>query len=263
MIHAELRGKLSDSAGLSQAERWEDVLTSSVFGLLRYLPPAITLDFLTRARDAAGHAFALGTVGDAVTLEFLFWPTPPGWDREPDVVIDVILDGHRYQRWVVEAKYLSGKSQREDDADEGEASVGDQLADQLRAARRNFEIGNVPAAEPPVLFYLTADFDMPRAAVEESVEQARGHGAPANIYWLGWWALHACLAGFDSGHLIASDLRALLTRRGQALLDSAWNRDWSPPASAWSLSWIATSSIRPGWWTAKIPEPRTPWRFQP
>jgi len=107
VIQALLRGKLS----LKQ-ENAEDILTSNVFGLLRYVSPqAGLLPFLACAKSVRGEC-PLGTsvdgrTADAVTAEYDFWPRWPGC--EPDVVLAIQHDERKFLV-VVEAKYRSGKS---------------------------------------------------------------------------------------------------------------------------------------------------------
>jgi len=89
-----------------QFEGMEDVLTSSVFGLLRYLPSTLASDLLTRWA---------GLPLQPHSLSVEFWPcfpTPPGFavfidasdrgDTEPDVIV-------RSQEWLVlvEVNYRS------------------------------------------------------------------------------------------------------------------------------------------------------------
>src|ERR1039458_2574240 len=110
MLQALLRGKLS-----RDHEQIEDILTSNVFGLLKYSDPRITLDFLERARLLNGERpwdrSIFGSSG--VSIDWDFWPW---WAEarcigcEPDVVLT--LQGQCNVRLLVliEAKLYAGKS---------------------------------------------------------------------------------------------------------------------------------------------------------
>jgi hypothetical protein len=87
MVEAELRGKLG-AAGTRAHDRAEDLLTSTVFGLLRYLPlKEGLLSLLGRARpvrlgeggfEVKAEPGWIG--GDSVTqAELLFEPAPVSW----------------------------------------------------------------------------------------------------------------------------------------------------------------------------------------
>jgi hypothetical protein len=261
VIQAELRGKLSESASLGVAERWEDVLTSSVFGLLAYLPPCLFLSFLRTARNLKGDPAPIAE--NVATLSLDFWPTPPGWNREPDVVADLIsAGGSLLQRVVIEAKYLSGKSQRKEPTEEEEAKehaeTGDQLADEMRLALRDHAQGSVAAHASPVVIYVTGDFAIPADELEESEARLARHRSkgPNHIYWLGWWQLAPLLRsplGSSAEWVIKRDLGALLKRRGLSLLNDAWERG-SFQQGSWTFG--------PSTWWKRIASPPTPsWSF--
>ena len=255
-VHGELHGKLNRGS--------EDLLTSSVFGLLRYLSAGVTMSFL-------GNAVALNDrsleLPEEPELEFFFWPHFPGWTREPDMVIDVLEGGQRTVRLVVEAKYASGKS----DPDHGSSEhpiepidIRDQLADQYREVLADHESGKVTARRRPVVIYLTAHSACPVEDLKESLKllstQGQGDGEP-QLYWLGWWQLAEVLRSKQSRlnlpmqELVARDLLRLLESRGQSLLFEAWSQD--PPRLP-ARQWTFTSS----WWRrAYSGKPLTPWLF--
>lgn len=92
MIHAELRGKLSER----NAERSEDVLTSDVFSFFKYADRRVFLYELLKS-------WGLNVTPDeACQAEFRFWPQFSD-GTEPDLVI---LVGDYYV--LIEAKYHSG-----------------------------------------------------------------------------------------------------------------------------------------------------------
>src|SRR4051794_23437755 len=78
MLMAQLRGKLPSEIWLGS----EDLLTSAVFGTLRYLPPTTVAALLSLATPLEG-SMRLTLSG---ALEWHFWPW---WEIcEPDVVIE-------------------------------------------------------------------------------------------------------------------------------------------------------------------------------
>ena len=83
MLMALLRGKLS-----REQENLEDILTSNVFGLLKYLPPEEGLfPFLSHAQTLDGRRPLEGAVPGA-KVEYQFWP----WYAEEDCNACEIVD---------------------------------------------------------------------------------------------------------------------------------------------------------------------------
>ena len=69
MLEALVKGKLS-----REQKNMEDILTSNVFGLLKYLPPRILLfPFLKIAKTING-VFSLEEIPDDLSFKFNFWP---------------------------------------------------------------------------------------------------------------------------------------------------------------------------------------------
>jgi hypothetical protein len=184
MIHALLKGKLStDQANM------EDILTSNVFGLLRYLPAERgLLPFLAKARCLDGRRLKMPDAVAGVQVDTAFWPTlaEQGCATcEPDVLVRVTWPGRNGRRFLVlvEAKYRSGKSS---EADESSAVPLDQLAR---------EWGNVESlakrdSREPVLVYLTAGVGPPvediRRAGQDHSSKANPTSLPFECYWLSW-----------------------------------------------------------------------------
>lgn len=112
MIFAELHGKLGHDYSLAH-DRAEDLLTSTVFQLLRYLP--ITdgfLPLLRKARSAGGERLSFEDT-DAVELEL--WPRL-GVGCCPDVLLKLIRGSNVSHAVVIEAKLFAGKTGRGIDA---------------------------------------------------------------------------------------------------------------------------------------------------
>ncbi len=164
MIEALLRGKLS-----REQENMEDILTSSVFGMLQYVAPKLGLfPFLAQATTIAGDR-PLGFLKDVCDLgqarfEYDFWPQWP--QSEPDVAIDIQCDVRSPHLIGIEAKFRSGKSSEADEVDE---RPNDQFAREWidlngRAESRGAQ---------PVLVYLTADVSCPKPEIEAALEEIR------------------------------------------------------------------------------------------
>ena len=275
MIQAEIHGKISERQSLSVAERSEDVLTSSVFGLLRYMPPFIVHEFLTSSLDLEEDPLELP---ETHHINFTFWPHPKRWKREPDVVLDLSGPSGLIVRIVIEAKYRSGKSDYRDDVTEEEPDesleeaieIRDQLAEQYDDALTDYEQNRIQALHPPALIYLTAHFSYPREAMLESkdliLERHPDH-SPPRLYWLGWWKLADVLrkneAILEDEHfrMIAKDLLFLLKRRGQSLLHNAWSPNLD---TSQLLKWTFRVPEQDRWWGVPCPTMEgAPWIYTP
>jgi len=117
MLLAETHGK-----GRSEVEDDEDLLTSTVFGHLRYVPPPVFWGrFLAMAKGTGGRPLAealrLSEGGFAAYRQLIvdFWPRSlNNW--EPDLILRFMGDGLPVVILVVEVKLWSGKSgEGEDD----------------------------------------------------------------------------------------------------------------------------------------------------
>jgi hypothetical protein len=186
MIEALLHGKLS-----RQQENMEDILTSCVFGVFQYAPPALgLLPFLAQAVPPFGrnNPASLDCADDILSdeIEYEFWPT---WheqnDRfqcEPDVSLLIPCRQRPPFLVGIEAKLQSGKSSS---TDERADIPTDQLAREWQcllqqAARRSAR---------PVLIYVTADVICPNEQLDASLADCRrcAPDAPVpDIRWLTW-----------------------------------------------------------------------------
>lgn len=114
MIQATIHGKVPELNNI------EDLLTSTVFGTLRYLPPEdILIPFLEKAilydQDRTTLSQYLHVKGinlrNYQTVSYVFWPRVPVYG-EPDLVL--IFSNHIYEEpdllIIVEAKFKSNKS---------------------------------------------------------------------------------------------------------------------------------------------------------
>jgi hypothetical protein len=204
MLQALICGKLS-----RDHEQIEDILTSNVFGLLRYSDPRITLDFIERARllnDKTPWDRSIFGSGE-LSIDWDFWPW---WAEaqcavcEPDVVLTLQSHGGARLLVLIEAKLHAGKSSLADP----EGPPADQLA---REWSNLVEKARASAAQP-VLIYLTSHYSFPRADVEESVEEFRTkRDVEPTIAWLSWRELLPVLMAYPQ-NAITADISLLLER---------------------------------------------------
>jgi hypothetical protein len=116
MLRALIHSKLS-----RDQENMEDILTSNVFGTLRYLSTAeVILSFLAKASTLNGD-FPLAGLSARSKVDFEFWPwltAPSCAGCEPDVLLRVDSPAGGKYLVLIEAKYRSGKSSKADLIDE-------------------------------------------------------------------------------------------------------------------------------------------------
>ncbi len=128
MTVAEIHGKISET-GTNLSERMEDLLTSDIFGCMRYLPDQDALiPFLQTAYSLHGNILTIP--GDVRRVHWSFWPWLKVVGRipcEPDVVLGLETEENDVHLILVEAKYYSGLSSEEDER----AEPNDQLAREL------------------------------------------------------------------------------------------------------------------------------------
>ncbi len=227
MFIAQLRGKLS-----RPEEDMEDLLTSNVFGIWRYLPPTLGLvQFLGTAKRVDGKELAVPSDVSVANLEF--WPRldyPDAKGAEPDVLISYSDNDDTKCLVMVEAKYKSGKSSFADYADK---RPNDQLAREMQSlhllARRE-------GTDRYALVYVTAHTTMPRNDVQEAVEELLDKASEAGtdrFYWTTWRYLPRILAEAQStsedsiAKSLLADLRELLEGMGLTFYQGICSNGWS------------------------------------
>ena len=215
MTIAEIHGKIS-SSGSNLSDRLEDLLTSDVFGPLRYLPFADGFQHILReARTIHGKRLIVGE--PKYTSLVCFWrkshfrPKVRFWRKlqksEPDVVIE--CGDHLL---LVEAKYLSGKS--------GESQLAREFSDLMTYPGTFSERS---------LVYLTAHRTMPESDITNSYNADRDQAVckrpdyaekyEKSTYWLSWFEVRRVIENLSkkqSGEkrLILKDIVRLLRKKG-------------------------------------------------
>ncbi|MFH1941896.1 MAG: hypothetical protein ABIL68_07300 [bacterium] len=220
MLQAELKGKAPE------VENSEDILTSNVFGLIKYLPASEGMfQILKEAKDYSTdrNSFLNNVKAQGIDLseyddvDYLFWESSPKFG-EPDLILifksrkealkDLML--------CIEIKYLSGKSR------EGEY---DQLMDyclSLEFKDRRKTYHNPKIAKFDGIFlglvYLTY-FSQYRSA-RDSLAQIRKKGVldyEKKLYELRWNEITKTLSGIQSKSMyvekIKEDLIFLLKKK--------------------------------------------------
>lgn len=84
---------------------FEDLLTADVFAAFRYLPPDIGI--ISFLRSIPGLESLIEKPNASSTCSFHFWLVGKVIGREPDVLLEVEING-RLLHIVIEAKYYSG-----------------------------------------------------------------------------------------------------------------------------------------------------------
>jgi hypothetical protein len=264
MLQAMLHGKLT-----RQEEQMEDLLTSNVLGLLKYMPPEMVLiPFLSQAKNPLSgmtlHEWLKDTVGIKL---WKFWPRISAYDSkpcEPDVEI-IFRNRDETLTWLlIEAKYSSGKSSLEI---KGEYSPNDQLAREFDNLRTICEEEGVVKYG---VIYLTADFCCPIEDLQESSrEYEEKRQTKPHLFWLSWRGLYEFLISEGARDApISSDLQQLLlylelVRYRKLRFEELNTIGWTFSPSAHSWSWektIARACLwffvkgQIGWpWKVKIP----------
>jgi hypothetical protein len=204
MLQAILKGKLTP-----EEERMEDILTSNVFGALKYVPAEdALLPFLCKAIDCEQQPLG-SQLPSKATAEYDFWPWLHEGDcypAQPDVVITLKDQSGDYTAILVEAKYLSGKSTSCD----GSGKPFDQLAREwdnfvLYCRRKGIRKYH--------LVFCTADLALPATDIAESeADFRRSRQSECKIHWVSWRSLPDLLS--SARKPILSDLRDVLLKLG-------------------------------------------------
>ena len=216
MLQALLKGKLS-----REQENMEDILTSNVFGLLKYVPPGEgLLNYLAFAEEKGGnHPLEfLNSLNDGskLSIEYEFWPR---WEEsncigcEPDVAIKLEISDKQDLLVLIEAKYWSGKSP-------GAVETADKPNDQLAKEWDNLSVRVGRLNKKPVLIYLTKHYAYPHQDIEEAINEyknKRPGGTEPGIYWLSWRHLRKVCENTDNP--ILNDLSFLLERLNLKFFD--------------------------------------------
>lgn len=189
MFIAQLKNKFTRSE-----EDMEDLLTSNVFGIWRYLPPQLGLEqFLGTARRQDGTV--LMDLGEITEIKLDFWPWYKRTDTmrggQPDILIEVANSTSQKYLFLIESKFLSDKS--DVDPTPYPSLPSDQLAREMQILR---DVANSAHIENYALIYLTAHTCFPKQDIQEAICDlfvTTGEGSVDHFYWTSWRELPAIL----------------------------------------------------------------------
>ncbi len=216
MIQAQLYGKAASELTWS-----EDVLTSNIFGLLKYVStPEVILSILQGSYNLDGESLQFER--DVERISYRFWPRLNR--SEPDLVI-LVHTSNGDHIIGVEAKYISGKSNVEDLTKDSDSKQRDQLAREIEDLYDTTNYPIIGVDEASVLsirlIYLTLESYMPVEELHASLESVQLHAlcpafAPQDLYWLSWKSMYdnlRCESPSATDTLILHDLRSYLDRK--------------------------------------------------
>ena len=224
MSIAEIRGKIGH-LGQNLSDHMEDLLTSDVFSSCRYTRPnTLLIPFLLQARTKKNKKFDYLSVGQVKKVDYFFWPRLR--KTEPDVLINLELLSGKFYIILIEAKYLSGKSNTssiENDISNALSSF-DQLAKEYfdlldnAVSFLNLHESNIAGK---ALFYVTAHRSIPTESMKESldeiIEKLNSEEDDIQLFWLSWFELFPLLIQqedlLDWEKPILEDLKLLLIRK--------------------------------------------------
>ena len=254
MYVAQIHRKLSRTE-----ERMEDLLTSNVFGLWRYLSYDLGLtQFPNTSTNLDGDRLQLPEL--LVETELEFWPWLHEVDTkgsEPDVLIKVTGEDGSRHLLLIESKYHSGKSSGADE----EILPNDQLAREMQNLR---QIAKRQAFDSYALVYVTADALIPRGDLEESIEElGRKTGMPSReqFFWTTWLQMPQILqqvtqfAREPIEKKMLEDLRMILDGLELSFFQGIRVEGWKSRNFEWRFERIGTGY---DWTSMEFPE----WGFR-
>lgn len=182
MLQAELRSKLVNPQ--KNMHLSEDLLTSNVFGILKYLDnKRVLIDFIRSAINQEGKS--IKNITGIVDWRYYFWPKFQN-QIEPDLLIQGFLKKKLVVNLLVEAKYRSNKNIYQ----ERGSLTGDQLADELNSLlEREWSTPGIDKSriKENYLVFVTNHFNIPFHEIVESNKLVkRYHQKQHRIYWTSW-----------------------------------------------------------------------------
>jgi hypothetical protein len=246
MLQAQLRGKLT-----RKEEDLEDLLTSNVFGSIKYVqrPEDGLLPILASCTDSyyKSPSYALQPISN-INYDFWPWLQEPNCEGcEPDVIIHIQYVNNQKIIILVEAKYLSGKSSG---ANEGEAPT-----DQLAREWDNLTFLADREGAIPLLLYVTADLGYHACAksIEDSCrEYKRKRNKDMSVFWISWRKLRTLFLETDQE--ILKDLVKVLVRQGLTFFEGITK------PKLLDIDWSFTALVNWDW--SQFSERRIYWKYQ-
>ncbi|QOY53026.1 hypothetical protein [Candidatus Sulfurimonas baltica] len=171
MIEAELNNKIP------KLERWEDILSSNVFGLLELIDNKYLLKIVANAKNIHGRIILYDFKERKIKKVELWKKFLTGY--EPDII--VTLDNDDF--FIIEVKYFShehNKKERKSE-DDKKSTAEDEKSGQL-ATYLNLEVEN---KKSDFIIYLTADYQSLKR-IDNSKEKINSKKCLDNIYHIHW-----------------------------------------------------------------------------
>jgi len=224
MLIAELEGKIP-----SKLKNSEDLLTSSVFGILKYLSsPYYLQSILQGSFNSTGSN--LNFDKELTLCNYVFWPRLN--TSEPDLLLHLMDMGGSEYIICIEAKYYSGKSSEEDISikiQNRNNSQRDQLAREIEDIHTDFCINllnaNKDKLQKRLLIYLTNDSVFPFESIEKSKQHIQKiDSSKLDIYWLSWSNIYLTLKNIHEykttqDALLLDDLKRFLENKGLGIFN--------------------------------------------
>lgn len=221
MTIAEIRGKISHT-GRNLHDQMEDLLTSDVFTVCKYVRPQTLLNpFLGTSRSLDDRSLADLLPTSILRADYHFWPMLTS--SEPDLLI--VLDDDQKQIYLImiEAKYFSGKSgdPLSDEKFQIAEAPTDQLAreyEDLKSAEDHLDIDPSQIVFR-ALVYVTRHRSLPNEALSASTNEIKRFFSedPVELYWTSWFEIAPILKSsksiLDWEQPILEDLMSLIERK--------------------------------------------------
>jgi hypothetical protein len=230
MLQAINKGKIP-----SNTENSEDLLTSSVFGAIRYLSNfSLIQDIIANSINI--HQIKAGYFEHITHIEYYFWPRLE--KSEPDLLVLLKNKRDKYLVFCIEAKYFSGKSSEEDLSVEFEERGNhqrDQLARQIEDIHKDSAFKYLNIKKESVIFscliFLTNDNFIPEVSLKKGY-QSIDNSIPLDfkidsIYWLSWKEIYKQINKHVTSslqdRLIKEDLLEFFRRKNLACFEGFSN----------------------------------------
>ena len=212
MTIAELHGKLSPDQPGGVHDRMEDLLTSDVFGTMKYAGWQYGfIHWLLKAQPAPIQPAlplinAFIHINKITHIEYSFWPKLKN-NREPDLALLFCFDLYKPLLILIEAKYFSGTSDWEmSEQDNSSILTGNQLADQvlgienmtdvevLQWFQSSMDIEKLDISDGlrKIHLFITTHTKIPSKDYNHSCKKISNQW-PIHSYWLSWTLLADCL----------------------------------------------------------------------
>lgn len=254
MTIAELHGKLNPERPSGAHERMEDLLTSDVFGTMKYAGwQNGFMNWLRSAISCNGKFYATEFLPEDDLISnvyFAFWPTLSN-NREPDLLIGIRTTEDQIVLIMVEAKYFSGASNYDIEPENITPELsGNQIADQINCFPDVFPDISIKATQC-LHIYVTAHDILPVNILESASQHIKKGNIP--FFWLNWQALSNLLMIVKDEDIgkqeMINDLIKLLKRKDLIPFDgfkTMMTGDWKPLIGK---SFLQAQSL----WSVQVP----------